>query len=64
MKSQRLDRALNARPDKWLPPAAYKAWRRKLANQARGQRQTQEFIARAYDRKARQVARRKRTKRH
>jgi hypothetical protein len=46
--SKRLDRALTARPDKFLPPAAYKAWRRKLANQARGARQTQEFLARAY----------------
>jgi hypothetical protein len=44
----RLDRALSARPDKWLPPAAYRAWRRKLANRARGERQTQAFIARAY----------------
>jgi hypothetical protein len=47
-KSERLARALSVRPDKWLPPAAYKAWRRKLANQARGERQTQEFLARAY----------------
>jgi hypothetical protein len=45
-RSKRLDRALTARPDKWLPPAAYKAWHRKLANQARGQRQTQEFLVR------------------
>jgi hypothetical protein len=44
----RLARALNARPDKWLPPAAYRNWRRKQANQARGERMTQEFIARAY----------------
>jgi hypothetical protein len=47
-RSKRLDRALSARPDKFLPPAAYKAWRRKLANQARGERQTQEFLTRAY----------------
>jgi hypothetical protein len=46
-KSERLDRALTARPDKFLPPAAYRKWRRKLANQARGERLA-EFIARAY----------------
>jgi hypothetical protein len=45
---KRLDRALSVRPDKFLPPAAYKAWRRKLANQARGKRQTEEFLTRAY----------------
>jgi phage terminase small subunit len=55
-RSKRLDRALSVRPDKWLPPTAYKAWRRKLANQARGQRQTQEFLTRAYAERDRPAA--------
>ena len=37
------------RPPKWLPPAAYLDWRRKQANQARGDRMMQEGIARLYD---------------
>jgi hypothetical protein len=46
-KSKRLDRASSAKPDKFLPPAAYRAWRRKLANQARGEARTADLARRA-----------------
>jgi len=40
---------MSAEPKRqWLPPAAYRDWRRKQESQARGDRQMQESIARIY----------------